>query len=72
MFPLQKRNKNQIKLLLAIGTYYVVVGQFSPVIVKTDVQNFLGYLTLLLMAVAVWTSARLMIDLIKNIRLNSP
>lgn len=64
--------KNQIKILLAIATYYVVIGQLSPVIVNSETQNVLGYLTIALLAVAVVVVFSIAVTFLKRRRFNSP
>lgn len=64
--------KNQIRILLAIATYYVVIGQLSPVIVNTETQNVLGYVTLALFAVAVAVGISIVRSFFKGRRFNNP
>lgn len=64
--------KNQIRVLLAIATYYVVIGQLSPVIVNSETQNILGYLTIALLAVAVVVVFSIALTFLKGRRFNSP
>lgn len=64
--------KNQIRILLAIATYYVVIGQLSPVIVNTETQNTLGYITIALLAVAIAAVFSIAVNFLKGRRFNNP
>lgn len=60
MPPQTRKRLNKYRILLAISVYYVIVGQLSPVIVKPEVQNILGYVTLFLLLTAAFTITTLM------------